>query len=91
MKILIKGATEQIVRKRDVRQVLSRIDVRKGDLIHKFDVYLTADYGISLDTIHFIDGIRDYIDIRIYSSTHQLVVSIQLSTEDVLGVEVVIE
>ena len=91
MKILLKGCTEAIARKRDVRKVLSRLDVNKQDIIHKFDVYLNAEYGCSIDTIHFIDGIRDYIDIRIYSSTHQLVVSVQLSADDVLGVEVITE
>lgn len=90
MKILIKGATDQVARKRDVRKTLSRWDKHEGDLIHRNDIYLEAKYGASIDHVHFIEGIHDHIDIRIYGSNHELKSYLSLTESDILGVEVVI-
>ena len=91
MKILIKGATDQIARKREIRQSLSRWDKNTdGDLIHRNDIYLEAKYGASVDTVHFIDGIHDHVDIRIYASNRQVLTFISLTECDILGVEVIV-
>ncbi len=92
MKILIKGATDQVAGKRDVRKVLSRWDrnLEAGDIIHKNDLYLEAKYGASVDTIHYIDGIKNHIDVRIYDSRHNLLCFLSLCEDDILGVEVIV-
>ncbi len=91
MKILIKGATDQVARKRDIRKVLSRWDRNlDGDLLHKNDLYLEAKYGASIDQVHFIEGIHDHVDVRIYGSNHDLQCYVSLTECDILGVEVIV-
>ena len=92
MKILIKGATDQVARKREVRKVLSRWDrnTEAGDIIHKNDIYLEAKYGASVDTVHFIEGIHDHVDIRIYDTRHNILCYLSLCEDDILGVEVIV-
>lgn len=92
MTILIKGATEQIAGKRDVRKVLKRWDINReaGDIIHKNDIYLEAKYGASIDTVHFIEGMHDHVDIRIYDTHHNILCYLSLCEDDILGVEVIV-
>ena len=87
MKIKLVGATEQIARKKEVRAVLSRVDIERGDLIHRFNVWLDCPDGLSIDTVKLLD--YQYIDIRIYASHHELKVSLNFRSEEVLGVEVI--
>lgn len=87
MNIVINGAVDGVTQIKDIREVVTRIDIDRSEPKFKNTIWIDAPYGASIDTVRIFE--YEYVNIRILDKYHRISAAFQLRGDYFLKLEVV--